>query len=81
MQLRAKLSNSAFDPETGISTVTVKTKRGTYTGIAKVHPEDKEIQSAYTGLRIAEMKAMRKAYKNTDRKRQQYHPATRIPTQ
>ena len=45
MQLRAKLSNSAFDPETGISTVTVKTKRGTYTGIAKVHPEDKEIQT------------------------------------
>ena len=64
MQLRAKLSNSTFNPETGISTVTVKTKRGTYTGVAKVHPEDKEIQSKYTGLRIAEMKAMRKAYKD-----------------
>lgn len=64
MQLRAKLSNSTFDSETGISTVTVKTKRGTYTGVAKVHPEDKEIQSKYTGLRIAEMKAMCKAYKD-----------------
>ncbi len=64
MQLRAKLSNSTFDPETGISTVTIKTKRGTYTGFAKVHPDDEEIQSKYTGLRIAEMKAVRKAYKD-----------------
>ena len=64
MPLRVKLSNSAFDPETGISTVTVKTKRGTYTGVAKIHPDDKEIQSKYTGLRIAEMKAARKAYKD-----------------
>lgn len=64
MPLRVKLSNSAFDPETGISTVTVKTKRGTYTGVAKIHPDDKEIQSKYTGLRIAEMKATRKAYKD-----------------
>ena len=64
MQLRVKLSNSAFDPVSGRSVVTVKTKRGTYTGVAKVHPEDKEIQSKYTGLRIAEMKAMRKAYKD-----------------
>lgn len=64
MQLRVKLSNSTFDPETGVSTVTVKTKRGIYTGVAKIHPDDKEIQSKYTGLRIAEMKAIRKAYKD-----------------
>jgi len=64
MQLRVKLSNSAFDPVSGRSIVTVKTKRGTYTGFAKVHPDDEEIQSKYTGLRIAEMKAVRKAYKD-----------------
>lgn len=64
MQLRIKLSNSTFDPVTGRSIVTVKTKRGTYTGVAKTHPDDKEIQSKYTGLRIAEMKAVRKAYKD-----------------
>lgn len=64
MQLRVKLSNSAFDPVSGKSIVTVKTKRGTYTGVAKVHPDDEEIQSKYTGLRIAEMKAVRKAYKD-----------------
>ena len=64
MQLRVKLSNSAFDPVSGKSIVTVKTKRGTYTGVSKVHPDDKEIQSKYTGLRIAEMKAVRKAYKD-----------------
>lgn len=64
MPLRVKLSNSAFDPVSGKSIVTVKTKRGTYTGIAKIHPDDEEIQSKYTGLRIAEMKAVRKAYKD-----------------
>ncbi len=64
MQLRVKLSNSTFDPISGKSIVTVKTKRGTYTGFAKVHPDDKEIQSKYTGLRIAEMKAVRKAYRD-----------------
>ncbi len=64
MQLRVKLSNSVFDPVSGKSIVTVKTKRGTYTGFAKVHPDDEEIQSKYTGLRIAEMKAVRKAYKD-----------------
>lgn len=64
MSLRVKLSNSAFDPVSGKSIVTVKTKRGTYTGVAKVHPDDKEIQSKYTGLRIAEMKAAQKAYKD-----------------
>ena len=64
MQLRVKLSNSAFDPVSGKSIVTVKTKRGTYTGVAKIHPDDEEIQSKYTGLRIAEMKAVRKAYKD-----------------
>ena len=64
MQLRVKLSNSTFDPVSGRSIVTVKTKRGTYTGVAKIHPDDKEIQSKYTGLRIAEMKAVRKAYKD-----------------
>lgn len=64
MLLRVKLSNSAFDPVSGKSIVTVKTKRGTYTGVAKVHPDDEEIQSKYTGLRIAEMKAVRKAYRD-----------------
>lgn len=64
MQLRVKLSNSTFDPVSGKSIVTVKTKRGTYTGVAKIHPDDEEIQSKYTGLRIAEMKAVRNAYKD-----------------
>lgn len=64
MLLRVKLSNSAFDPVSGKSIVTVKTKRGTYTGVAKVHPDDEEIQNKYTGLRIAEMKAVRKAYRD-----------------
>lgn len=64
MPLRVKLSDSTFDPVSGKSIVTVKTKRGTYTGVAKIHPDDEEIQSKYTGLRIAEMKAVRKAYRD-----------------
>lgn len=64
MQLRIKLSDSTYNPVSGKSTVTIKTKRGIYTGVAKVHPDDEEVQSQYTGLRIAEMKAAKKAYKD-----------------
>ena len=39
-QLKTKLFNSNFNPDTGVSTVTIKTKRGIFTGVAKVHPED-----------------------------------------
>ena len=80
MQLRVKLSNSTYNPVSGKSIVTVKTKRGTYTGVAKIHPDDEEIQSKYTGLRIAEMKAVRKAYKDElKRERIILHTIKRIP--
>lgn len=62
-QLKTKLFNSNFNPDTGVSTVTIKTKRGIFTGVAKVHPEDKEVQSKLSGLSIAEMKATKKFYK------------------
>ena len=59
MLLRTKLSESNFNPETGISTVTLKTKRGLFTGTAKIHPDDKEVQSKFFGFRTAELKAQR----------------------
>lgn len=63
MKLSTKLFKHNFDPDTGISTVTLKSKRGLFTGTAKVHPEDKEVQSGFFGLHTAENKALRKLYK------------------
>ena len=63
MKLNTKLFKYNFDPDTGVSTVTLKSKRGLFTGTAKVHPEDKEVQSKFFGLHAAENKALRKLYK------------------
>lgn len=63
MKLSTKLFKYNFDPDTGVSTVTLKSKRGLFTGTAKVHPEDKEAQSKFFGLHTAENKALRKLYK------------------
>lgn len=63
MKLSTKLFKYDFNPDTGISIVTLKSKRGLFTGTAKVHPEDKEVQSKFFGLHAAENKALRKLYK------------------
>lgn len=63
MKLSTKLFKYDFNPDTGISTVTLKSKRGLFTGTAKVHPEDKEVQSKLLGLHTAENKALQKLYK------------------
>ena len=63
MKLNTKLFKYDFNPDTGISTVTLKSKRGLFTGTAKVHPEDKEVQSKFFGLNTAEKKALQKLYK------------------
>lgn len=63
MKLSTKLFKYDFNPDTGISTVILKSKRGLFTGTAKVHPEDKEVQSKFFGLNTAEKKALRKLYK------------------
>ena len=63
MRLKIKLSKYNFNPETGTSTIILKTKRGYFTGTAKVHPDDKCVQSQFFGFRTAELKAKRKIYK------------------
>lgn len=63
MKLSTKLFKYDFNPDTGVSTVTLKSKRGLFTGTAKVHPEDKEVQSKFFGLNTAEKKALQKLYK------------------
>lgn len=63
MKLSTKLFKYDFNPDTGISTVILKSKRGLFTGTAKVHSEDKEVQSKFFGLNTAEKKALQKLYK------------------
>lgn len=58
-----KLVNSFFHKHTGISICEVKYKGELYDGKARLHPEDAELASKYTGCRYAEMRAEIKALK------------------
>ena len=62
MENRFYIGNSSFDETTGISTVTIKTKIGTFTGSSYLQDEDKENISRFAGCRLAELKAIRKYY-------------------
>jgi len=57
------LVSSNYDAETGISKVIINTELGTFEGTSKLHDEDKDIQSKYTGCRYAEMRAAAKYLK------------------
>ena len=57
-----KLVHSDFDKITGKTSVTVADRYGKYTGIAKLHPEDKN--NYIVGGTIAETRAMIKACKS-----------------
>ena len=52
-----------FDETTGISTVTILTKIGEFTGTSKLHDEDKNISSSFAGCQYAEMRAVIKYMK------------------
>lgn len=49
-----------YNSETGIAEVTLTKKGITVTANAKVHPDDKQYASEFTGLTIAEMRAYKK---------------------
>lgn len=51
------LKSAIFNPDTGISTVVLQTKDGEFTGTAKLHPEDQNHASRYTGCKYAEIRA------------------------
>lgn len=55
---KVKLIHSNFDPETGISTATIRTDMGDFTGTSKLHEEDRSISSNYAGCQYAEMRAV-----------------------
>lgn len=58
-----KVIYSNFDETTGISTVTILTKIGEFTGTSKLHDEDKNISSSFAGCRYAEIRAIIKYHK------------------
>lgn len=55
---------SGYNNSKGLSTVIIKTKLGEYTGAAKLHPEDKDYESRFTGCEIAEARAYVKYLKD-----------------
>ena len=58
-----KLLSAEFDKKTGVSTVVIDTDYGKFVGTAKLHPDDKEFASNYTGCYLAELRANRKYIK------------------
>lgn len=53
-----KMIYSNYNEITGISTVTLSTDLGEFTGTAKLHEEDREIASNYFGCQLAEVRAL-----------------------
>ena len=62
------LLSSYFNPETGKSIVEVKHKKKIYHGVARLHPDDMDKASKYTGCRYAELRAEIKALKEEHKK-------------
>ena len=62
METNIKLSYGNFDSTTGISTVRIETKIGTFVGTAYLQEEDKDNPSRFAGCQLAEYKAIRKYY-------------------
>lgn len=62
--MRIKLIKSEYDKETGISTATISTDYGIFTGTSKLHEEDKHLESNFAGCHYAEMRAIIKYMKH-----------------
>ena len=58
MKVQISTISSNYDEETGISKVSILTDLGAFEGVAKLHPEDKEIASRFAGCRYAEERAI-----------------------
>lgn len=56
--MKIKLVESNFNEKTGISTVTINTDIGTFTGKSRLHDEDRSISSSFAGCQYAETKAI-----------------------
>lgn len=58
MKVQISTISSNYDENTGISKTVILTDLGSFEGIAKLHPEDKEIASRFAGCRYAEERAI-----------------------
>ena len=63
-----KFLRGRFNKETGVSIVTLSDRYGRYTGVAILHPDDKNNASEYTGCSIAEQRAWIQALQNRRRR-------------
>lgn len=72
-----KIIYSLFDKKTGKSIVKLADKRGVYQGEAKLHPNDKNYISYYTGCDIAEDRAWINFFKKEKRRIQAMLDATK----
>lgn len=63
MKIQITTISSNYDENTGISETEILTDLGSFKGIAKLHPEDKEIASRFAGCRYAETRAVIKYFK------------------
>ncbi|MGN0992828.1 MAG: hypothetical protein ACI4PE_02780 [Bacilli bacterium] len=61
--MKIKLVQSNYDKETGISIATINTDYGIFSGSAKLHQEDKHIESSFAGCCYAETRAILKYMK------------------
>ena len=55
-----KLKHANFDEISGISTVTIQTELGEFTGKAVLHEEDRDLISNFIGCKYAELRAAAK---------------------
>ena len=68
MKKTINLVYANFDKKTGISTVTINTPLGEFTGRSKMHLQDYQYPSSFAGCKYAEAKARIKYFKAKRRK-------------
>ena len=51
--MKNKILESNYDKDTGVSTVTIESKWGTFTRSVRVQDEDKDIANKWDGCRFA----------------------------
>lgn len=56
------IKEAIYSAENGVSRITMETPYGDFSGYAYVHPEDTKYATRFTGLELAEMRAVRASF-------------------
>ena len=56
------IKEAVYSAEDGISRITMETPYGVFSGYAYVHPDDTKYATRFTGLELAEMRAVRASF-------------------